>query len=308
MSQKKSKKQRFGAPKHKNAGKSPTGRSSAFERSSNRHAGTARALPAAALSAKKGLVLYGLHSVMAALQNPERQIKAIFATAQQAEKLADSPQNIAACHRHLLDEIHILDKEQISFLCQTGADMDSVHQGLAIHADPLEEMFLSDILLHVDTATNADEPVLGTRLLVLDQVTDPRNVGAILRSARAFGVSAIILTRKHAPQETASLAKAAAGALEYVPLVRVVNLARALDEMKEAGFILAGLDASATDTLEGLAQIPHLALIMGAEATGMRRLTRQACDRLVAIPMLSDTESLNVSVAAAIALYASRQK
>lgn len=296
MTQKKSKKRDFKPSKQQKSGKST------FERPQNRRTENMRALPAAAQSAKRGLVLYGLHSVMAALQNPERQIKAIFATSQQAEKLAQSADIIASCHRKLLAETHILEREQISFLCQTGADMDSVHQGLAIHTAPLEEVFLSDILLHTDAATSS-----GVRLLVLDQVTDPRNVGAILRSARAFGVSAIILTRKHAPPETASLAKAAAGALEYVPLVRVVNLARALDELKDAGFTLAGLEASATDRLEELAQIQHLALIMGAEASGMRRLTKQACDRLVAIPMQSDTESLNVSVAAAIALYASRQ-
>jgi len=264
-------------------------------------------LPASAQAARRGLVLYGQHPVIAALGNSERRIRTIFATAQQAEKLAGSASQIAPCHRPLLSNIEILERDQLSRLCQSGADADQVHQGLAIHAEPLEEVFLSDILLHIDSADNAN-PNQTSRLLVLDQVTDPRNVGAMLRSARAFGVGAIILTRKHAPQETASLAKAAAGALEYVPLVRVVNLARALDTLKEAGFVLAGLDASAPENLDGLAEIQHLGLIMGAEATGMRRLTRQACDRLVAIPMLSDTESLNVSVAAAIALYASRQK
>ncbi len=302
MSQKKSKKQRFGAPKQQKSGKSLAGRSA--------HAGTgrSRSLPPAAQAARRGLVLYGQHPVMAALGNPDRQIQAIFATAQQADRLADNLQHIAACHRPLLDNIEILEREQMSQLCQSGTDTEQVHQGLAIHTSPLEEMFLSDILLHLDNADAAAGRGQGTRLLVLDQVTDPRNVGAMLRSARAFGVSAIILTRKHAPQETASLAKAAAGALEYVPLVRVVNLARALDEMKDAGIMLAGLDASAPDTLDGLADIQHLGLVMGAEATGMRRLTKQACDRLVAIPMQSDTESLNVSVAAAIALYASRQR
>ena len=256
-------------------------------------------------AAKKGLVLYGQHAVLAALANPSRKIRRIFAQQRQAEKLAHLAQQLPCpihpCHLELLNNIEIVEKEPLNKLCASGASAEPVHQGLAIHADPLEEMFLSDILHHLDDDTHKS-----VRLMVLDQVTDPRNIGAILRSAQAFGTSAILMTRKHAPAETAILAKTAAGALETVPIIRETNLARALDSLKAAGFTLAGLDASGDYDLEQLAPIAHLALIMGAEAGGMRRLTAEACDRIVSIPMQSEAESLNVSVAAAIALYATR--
>ena len=142
--------------------------------------------------------------------------------------------------------------------------------------------------------------------MILDQVTDPRNIGAILRSARAFGTDALILTSRNAPDETGALAKAAAGALEDVPLVRVNNLARALDALKEHFVTLAGLEAGADTDIKALADTRHLGLVMGSEGSGLRRLTRKACDVMAAIDMADTSESLNVSVAAAIALYATR--
>ncbi|MBV1799298.1 RNA methyltransferase [Siccirubricoccus sp. G192] len=172
---------------------------------------------------------------------------------------------------------------------------DSVHQGAALLADPLPDMPLDRALAH------AEGPVL-----VLDQVTDPRNVGAILRSAAAFGAAAMVLQDRHAPPETGTLARAASGALEVVPVVREVNLARALGELKRAGLWVVGLDAAAPVTL---AQVAHgldgrrVALVLGAEGEGLRRLTRETCDELARLPIAPEMESLNVSAAAAVALY-----
>ena len=157
-------------------------------------------------------------------------------------------------------------------------------------------------MLHLDAGMAA------TRVLILDQVTDPRNIGAIMRSALALGASAIIMTDRHAPEETGALAKTAAGALEKLSIIRVTNLARALDSLKEAGFTLVGLEAGGTAALDPFAAEPRLGLVLGSEGAGMRRLTREGCDHLAAIPISPDSESLNVSVAAAIALYATSFK
>ena len=262
-------------------------------------------LPPAYRAARAGLSLYGQHAVLAALGNERRQLHQLFASDRQAEKLQalakTHPCPIAPCHLKLLQHIEICDRDQLNALCASSHAAEPVHQGIAVHAEPLEEVFLSDILSQAALAP--EQPM---RLMILDQVTDPRNIGAIMRSAQAFGAAAIVMTRKHAPPETPALAKTAAGALETVPLIRETNLARALEAMKDAGFMLAGLDAKGTDRLEELSGETHLGLIMGAEAGGMRRLTIEACDRLTAIEMTADAESLNVSVAAAIALYATR--
>ena len=172
---------------------------------------------------------------------------------------------------------------------------DAIHQGCALLADPLPDHDLDRAL------ELAEGPVL-----VLDQVTDPRNVGAILRSAAAFGAAALVMQDRHAPPETGSLARAASGALELVPVVRVVNLARALEELKKAGCWVVGLAADAPVTL---AQVQRglsgrrCALVLGAEGEGMRRLTREHCDELARLPIAARMESLNVSAAAAVALY-----
>jgi 23S rRNA (guanosine2251-2'-O)-methyltransferase len=172
---------------------------------------------------------------------------------------------------------------------------DSPHQGVVIEVEPLEVVWLDDVL------QNAPERSI---LLVLDQVTDPHNVGAILRSAAAFGAEALVTQDRHSPPEGGALAKAASGALETVPWVRVVNLARALDEIAEAGFWRIGLDAEAAiDIAEALGP-KRVALVLGAEGPGLRPNTREHCDALARLPIASAMESLNVSNAAAVALYA----
>ncbi len=173
---------------------------------------------------------------------------------------------------------------------------DAPHQGLVAEVDALEEVWLGDLL----------EQGAGDRrpLLVLDQVTDPHNVGAILRSAAAFDALGIVTQDRHAPPESGALARAASGALELVPWVRVVNLARALDEVAEAGFWRVGLAGEATQTLAEAMGTQRVALVLGAEGEGMRQNTTAHCDELARLPISARVESLNVSNAAAVALYA----
>jgi 23S rRNA (guanosine2251-2'-O)-methyltransferase len=222
--------------------------------------------------------LYGAHAVRAALANPRRKLRRLLATREAAETL---PPDVTP---------ERAEPSAIAALLPPGA----VHQGLAALVDPLSPPPLADAL------AVAPGPVL-----VLDQVTDPRNVGAILRSAAAFGAAAVIVQDRHAPLEGGAMARAAAGALERVPLLRAVNLARTLEALKQAGLWVVGLDAAAPITLAaaGLGD-RRLALVLGAEDGGMRRLTREACDLTVRLPQSGAVESLNVSVAAAVALYA----
>ena len=172
---------------------------------------------------------------------------------------------------------------------------DAPHQGVVIEVEPLEEIWLGDVL--------AEAPERAV-LLVLDQVTDPHNVGAILRSAAAFGVIGIVTQDRHSPPESGALAKAASGALERVPWVRVVNLARALEEIAEAGFWRIGLAGEASTDIKDALGPKRVALVLGAEGPGMRSNTREHCDALARLPITNEVESLNVSNAAAVALYA----
>ena len=172
---------------------------------------------------------------------------------------------------------------------------DAPHQGVVIEVEPLEDIWLGDLL--------ADAPERAV-LLVLDQVTDPHNVGAILRSAAAFGAIGIVTQDRHSPPEGGALAKAASGALERVPWARVVNLARALEEIAEAGFWRIGLAGEAETELKDALGPQRVALVLGAEGPGMRHNTREHCDALARLPISDAVESLNVSNAAAVALYA----
>ena len=260
-------------------------------------------LPETARAARQGLCLWGQHAVEAAYANPDRTIITAFITPESEDKLHAIYQNLPASRRSSLPDPVILSRTEMDMMtAQRDEAHSSIHQGLALHVKPLDGLDITDILTLVE---QADEKAV--RLLILDQVTDPRNIGAILRSARAFGTDAIIMTSRNAPDETGVLARAAAGALETVPLVRVTNLARALVQLRDRHVTLAGLDAAGTTSLDILARTPHLGLVLGSEGSGMRRLTREACDHITAIEMETESESLNVSVAAAIALYATRR-
>jgi 23S rRNA (guanosine2251-2'-O)-methyltransferase len=224
-------------------------------------------------------MLYGLHAVEAALSNPNRPVLRLLATDNAAHRLGS-----------------LLAKRQVTPEATTPRDLDrllgpdTVHQGIALETEPLPPAGLDDI------GQNGI-------LLVLDQVTDPHNVGAVLRSAAAFGASGLVLTERHSPPLSGVLAKSASGALDLVPVVLVKNLAQALTELGERGVLRIGLAEEADETLEDTALTRPLALVLGAEGKGLRQLTREKCDRLCRISTVSALASLNVSNAAAIAMH-----
>ena len=224
---------------------------------------------------------WGRHAVSAALDNPQRKIVRAWATREAAASLP-FPKELAVTLADVADLGRLVPH-------------DAPHQGVVIETEPLEEIWLEDIL------HQAPERAV---LLVLDQVTDPHNVGAILRSAAAFGAIGIVTQDRHSPPESGVVAKAASGALERVPWVRVVNLARALEEIGEAGFWRIGLAGDADTDLKDALGSQRVALVLGAEGPGLRLNTREHCDALARLPIGEAVESLNVSNAAAIALYA----
>jgi 23S rRNA (guanosine2251-2'-O)-methyltransferase len=226
--------------------------------------------------------LWGRHAVTAALANPERTVRKVWGT-REALAALELPAEMIVVFADVADLGRMVPG-------------DAPHQGLVIEADPLEDVWLGDLLAQGE----------GDRrpLLVLDQVTDPHNVGAILRSAAAFDALGIVTQDRHAPPESGALARAASGALETMPWVRVVNLARALEEIAEAGFWRIGLTGHATRTLAEAIGGQRVALVLGAEGEGMRQNTEVHCDELAKLPISGKVESLNVSNAAAIALYA----
>jgi len=225
-------------------------------------------------------ILYGWHTVAAALANPARKVRKILATENGARRITDEGLSMPVTPE-------IVRPEAIA----ARLSPDSVHQGLLVEADPLEAPALEDLSAE------------GT-VLVFDQITDPHNVGAILRTAAAFAVKAVITTARHSPEATGVLAKAASGALELVPIVAVQNLARALDAMKDRGFLTVGLDSEGdTDLAAAPLRLP-LALVLGAEGKGLRQLTRATCDIHARLDLPGVIKSLNVSNAAAVALYA----
>jgi 23S rRNA (guanosine2251-2'-O)-methyltransferase len=224
-------------------------------------------------------VLYGWHTVTAALKNPARRLRKLLATENAARRLTEervkssiAPEVVrpSAIAERLLP--------------------DAVHQGLYLEADALDAPAVENL------------PAKGI-VLVLDQITDPHNVGAIFRSAAAFAVSAIVTTQRHSPEATGALAKAASGALEQVPFVSVQNLARGLAALKESGFLVVGLDSSGDSDLAALPLRAPLALVLGAEGKGLRQLTKETCDHVARIELPGDLKSLNVSNAAAVSLY-----
>ncbi|MCR5870156.1 MULTISPECIES: 23S rRNA (guanosine(2251)-2'-O)-methyltransferase RlmB [unclassified Sphingomonas] len=225
---------------------------------------------------------WGRHAVTAALANPERRVRKVWGT-REALGALDLPPILPITYADVADLARMVPS-------------DAPHQGIVIEVDPLEEIWLGDLL---EQGADDRRP-----LLVLDHVTDPHNVGAILRSAAAFDALGIVTQDRHAPPESGSLARAASGALELVPWVRVVNLARALDEIGEAGFWRIGLAGEAKGTLGEVMGDTRPALVLGAEGEGMRHNTAAHCDELARLPISPRVESLNVSNAAAIALYA----
>lgn len=229
-------------------------------------------------------LIWGYHSVREALRSSRREAIRLYATAAAAERLAEE---IAG--KGLVASI--VEPDDIA----RRLPAEAVHQGLLLEARPLPALDLSDI------------PARGV-VLALDQVTDPHNVGAILRTAAAFGLEAVVTTERHSPELSGVLAKSASGGLEHVPIVTVVNLARALDELGDMGFLRVGLDSDGPASLEDTVLSTPLCLALGAEGKGLRRLTRERCDTLARLDMPGPIKSLNVSNACAAALMLVRLK
>jgi 23S rRNA (guanosine2251-2'-O)-methyltransferase len=242
-------------------------------------------------AASETVWLFGLHAVRDALLNPARQKLRLVLTKNAFDKLEDAVSQAGI-------EPEIVDPRKFSVPIDEG----SVHQGAALEVKPLNWGKLADVAI-----SGAGAPLV----VLLDRVTDPHNVGAVLRSAEVFGARAVIAPRHHSAPETGALAKTASGALERQPYLRVTNLAEAMDELREMGFVLLGLDGEADVTLaEAVAEAGTrpIGLVMGAEGPGLREKTRETCDRLVRIPYPGGFGSLNVSNAAAVALYAVCQR
>ncbi|MCW2286289.1 23S rRNA (guanosine2251-2'-O)-methyltransferase [Rhodoblastus acidophilus] len=229
-------------------------------------------------------ILYGYHAVREVLRAQKRKALDLFATPAALEKL--QPEIAASGVTTHVVAPDVLD-------ARLGAD--AVHQGVLLEARPLPDLDIADI------------EVKSGLVLALDQITDPHNVGAILRTAAAFAVDAVIVTERHAPEFSGVLAKTASGGLEHVPLVEVVNLARALDQLGEAGFLRVGLDSEGPASLEDTVLSRPTVLLLGAEGKGLRRLTREKCDVLARLDMPGAVKSLNVSNACAVALTLARR-
>lgn len=231
--------------------------------------------------------LYGLHAVQAALANPQRKLHRAVLTHRAAELIG--AQGLTRVR------VEPAEMDAISKLLPPGA----VHQGAALECDPLPGRDLDQVL---------DAPTEGRRLvIVLDQISDPHNVGAILRTAAAFGAAAMVVQSRHAPPQSGALAKAASGALETVPYIEVVNIARTLDELAARGFWRIALAGDGAMPLSAAIPTGDVALVLGSEGDGIRRLVREHCEAAAFIPIAKDMESLNVSNAAAIALYELRR-
>jgi 23S rRNA (guanosine2251-2'-O)-methyltransferase len=224
--------------------------------------------------------IYGLHAVAAALRNPRRKFIRLLATKNAAQRLQDE-----------LTEIGLTPEESLPRSLDRMTGPDAVHQGVVLEAKPLQQPHLDQI------------PRQGI-VVLLDQVTDPHNVGAILRSCAAFAVTALVATARHSPEASGVLFKAASGAYEHVPFVKVTNLARAMQELRGYGLTLLGLDSAAETAIAAAPQVRPIALVLGAEGKGLRQLTRETCDTVVRLDLPGAIQSLNVSNAAAIALYA----
>jgi 23S rRNA (guanosine2251-2'-O)-methyltransferase len=235
--------------------------------------------PAFRRSGADMVALYGFHAVREALRNKRRKLLTLYATEAAAERLKFEIEAAGV-------PLHIVESDALARRLGPG----SVHQGILLEARPLPSPGLDEITARSNI------------VLVLDQITDPHNVGAILRSAAAYDIDAVITTERHAPELSGVLAKAASGALEHVAVIEVVNLARALDELGNLGYLRVGLDSEAPVDLQEVAEARPLALVFGAEGKGLRRLTRERCDQLARLDLPGAIKSLNVSNACAVAL------
>ena len=240
------------------------------------------------------VLIWGLHAARAAFLNPKRRITRLWLT-EAGQKTFAATQAEAKEELLKRPDAKRIDREELDRMMPTG----SVAQGIVLETAPLHEPSLHDII-------GANPPP--DLILMLDQVTDPHNVGAILRSAAAFGAGAVIMTERNAPTTTGVLAKSASGALEHTPMVHVVNLARAIDDLREAGYWCVGLAEEGAKNLGELDMSGRTVLVLGAEGEGLRHLTRQKCDELARLPTGGAIGRLNVSNAAAVALYEVRRQ
>jgi len=236
--------------------------------------------------------LYGFHAVAEAWGNAERDIKALYVTEQGMASFE------TILHRTSFQRPapHIMDKAVL----EKTLPRDAVHQGLAVVCDDLPEVDIRDFIIRAENTPS--------RLVMLDQVTDPHNVGAILRSACVFGFDGMIMQRKHAPELNGVLAKTACGAVEHVPVAYETNLSRSIEALQEAGYFVYGLDERGEDLNDIEAFPDKCVLIMGAEGPGLRRLIKENCDQLLRLPTQGPISSLNVSNAAAVSFYAVTSK
>jgi len=244
---------------------------------------------------REGILIWGLHAARAAWLNPKRRFFRMWATESGLAAFAETFAEAKALDIVKRPDPKRVERHELDRLTPPG----SVHQGIVIEVAPLREPPLHDIV-QADPAPDL--------VILLDQVTDPHNVGAILRSAAAFGAGAVIMTERNAPESTGVLAKSASGAIDHVPLLHVVNLARALDELREGGYWCVGLAEEGKRELGACDLSGRTAIVLGAEGEGLRQLTRKKCDELARLPTGGPIGSLNVSNAAAVALYEVRRQ
>lgn len=238
-------------------------------------------------NSKQSLIVYGRYAVLAALANPNRRIEKILCTKENVTEITKVSKIFPK----------VVERKEIDKI----VGQDAVHQGFALYCSRLEDVAIEDMLKMAEEREDC-------HVLVLDQVTDPQNVGAIIRSAVAFDTLALIVQDKNSPIETGAMDKAAAGMIEHLPIVRVTNLARALEQLKDNGFWVVGMDGYAKTMISEMKKGGKTAIVMGSEGKGMRRLVEESCDLAVRLPISDKTESLNVATAAAIALYEINKK
>lgn len=237
---------------------------------------------------RSGSILYGRHPVMAVIANKQRTVNKVLVTKDNTDEARAAC--IAANRNPSI--VNTVDRKEIDRVLPHEA----VHQGFAVYTSELPAYSIEEICLMADEKQNC-------HILILDQVTDPQNIGAIIRSCVAFNTLALIVQDKNAPSESGSMAKASAGMIELLPICRVTNLSRAIDQFKNAGFWTIGMDGNAKTSIDKIKKGGKNAIIMGSEGKGMRRLVEESCDTTVKLPISPLVESLNVSTAAAIALY-----